>query len=88
MLSLWLLLFSYWSLLPRSSTEGGLEFPSFDGKDRVLNINERNYKKALKKYDMLCLLYHQPLPSNRELQQQFHMKELVLEVRSNEVMGK
>lgn len=82
MLSVWFLLLSCLSLLSRSSTEGGLEFPSFDGKDRVLNINERNYKKALKKYDMLCLLYHEPLPSDRELQQQFHMKEMVLEVRS------
>ncbi|GAA6105175.1 calsequestrin-2-like [Tachysurus ichikawai] len=80
MLSLWLLLISYLSLFSRSSTEEGLEFPSFDGKDRVLNINERNYKKALKKYDMLCLLYHEPLPSDRELQQQFHMREMVLEL--------
>lgn len=48
-----------------------------------MNINERNYKKALKKYDMLCLLYHEPLPSDRELQQQFHMREMVLEVRSD-----
>uniref|UniRef100_A0AAR2KSL5 Calsequestrin n=1 Tax=Pygocentrus nattereri TaxID=42514 RepID=A0AAR2KSL5_PYGNA len=60
--------------------EEGLEFPSFDGKDRVLDINERNYKKALKKYDMLCLLYHERLPSDRELQQQFHMREMVLEL--------
>lgn len=81
MLSLWLLLLSCLSLLSRISTEEGLEFPSFDGKDRVLNINERNYKKALKKYDMLCLLYHEPLPSDRE--QQFHMREMVLEVRSD-----
>ncbi|XP_017312387.1 calsequestrin-2 [Ictalurus punctatus] len=80
MLSLWLLLLSCMSLLSRSSTEEGLEFPSFDGKDRVLNINERNYKKALKKYDMLCLLYHEPLPTDRELQQQFHMREMVLEL--------
>ncbi|XP_026788044.3 calsequestrin-2 [Pangasianodon hypophthalmus] len=80
MLSLWLLLLSCLSLLSRSSTEEGLEFPSFDGKDRVLNINERNYKKALKKYDMLCLLYHEPLPSDRELQQQFHMRKMVLEL--------
>uniref|UniRef100_A0A673IK64 Calsequestrin n=1 Tax=Sinocyclocheilus rhinocerous TaxID=307959 RepID=A0A673IK64_9TELE len=62
-----------------SSAEEGLEFPSFDGKDRVLNVNERNYKKALKKYDMMCLLYHEPLPSDKELQQQFHMREMVLE---------
>lgn len=86
MMSLWLVFFSCLSLLSRSSTEEGLEFPSFDGKDRVLNINERNYKKALKKYDMLCLLYHEPLPSDKELQQQFHMREMVLEVRCKGVM--
>uniref|UniRef100_A0A8C2G4E8 Calsequestrin n=1 Tax=Cyprinus carpio TaxID=7962 RepID=A0A8C2G4E8_CYPCA len=63
-----------------SSAEEGLVFPSFDGRDRVLNVNERNYKKALKKYDMMCLLYHEPLPSDKELQQQFHMREMVLEL--------
>lgn len=88
MLSLWLLFLSCLCLVSRSSTEEGLEFPNFDGKDRVLNINERNYKKALKKYDMLCLLYHEPLSSDRELQQQFHMREMVLEVRSDGVMEK
>ncbi|KAI5090055.1 calsequestrin-2 precursor, partial [Silurus meridionalis] len=80
MLSLWLVLFSCLSPSFKSSAEEGLEFPSFDGKERVLNINERNYKKALRKYDMLCLLYHEPLPSDRELQQQFHMREMVLEL--------
>ncbi|XP_066517505.1 calsequestrin-2-like [Hoplias malabaricus] len=79
MLSFWLLLVHSLTLPSRSFAEGGLQFPRFDGKDRVLDINERNYKKALKKYDMLCLLYHERLPSNRELQQQFHMREMVLE---------
>ncbi|XP_036401043.1 calsequestrin-2-like [Megalops cyprinoides] len=60
--------------------EEGLEFPSFDGKDRVIHINERNYKKALKRYNMLCLLYHEPLSSDAELQKQYHMTELVLEL--------
>uniref|UniRef100_A0A673IK78 Calsequestrin n=1 Tax=Sinocyclocheilus rhinocerous TaxID=307959 RepID=A0A673IK78_9TELE len=69
MLSIWLVLVSCIDFLLYSSAEEGLEFPSFDGKDRVLNVNERNYKKALKKYDMMCLLYHEPLPSDKELQQ-------------------
>uniref|UniRef100_A0A4W4HAR7 Calsequestrin n=1 Tax=Electrophorus electricus TaxID=8005 RepID=A0A4W4HAR7_ELEEL len=77
---LWLLLIPYSGLLHRGLAEEGLEFPSLDGKDRVLDINERNFKKALKKYDMLCLLYHAPLPSDRELQQQFHVQEMVLEL--------
>lgn len=82
MLSVWIVLVSYVDFLLYSSAEEGLEFPNFDGKDRVLNVNERNYKKALKKYDMMCLLYHDPLPSDKELQQQFHMREMVLEVRN------
>lgn len=63
------------------SAEEGLEFPNFDGKDRVLDISERNYKKALKRYDLLCLFYHEPLPANKGLQKRFQMTELVLEVR-------
>uniref|UniRef100_A0A672SEK5 Calsequestrin n=1 Tax=Sinocyclocheilus grahami TaxID=75366 RepID=A0A672SEK5_SINGR len=80
MLSVWLVLVSCMDFLLYSSAEEGLEFPSFDGKDRVLNVNERNYKKALKKYDMMCLLFHEPLPSEKDLQQQFHMREMVLEL--------
>ncbi|RXM33883.1 Calsequestrin-2 [Acipenser ruthenus] len=60
--------------------EEGLEFPTYDGKDRVIDIDAKNYKKALKKYDMLCLLYHEPIPSSKELQKQFQMTELVLEL--------
>lgn len=63
------------------TAEEGLEFPNFDGKDRVLDISERNYKKALKRYDLLCLFYHEPLPANKGLQKRFQMTELVLEVR-------
>uniref|UniRef100_A0A4W4H344 Calsequestrin n=1 Tax=Electrophorus electricus TaxID=8005 RepID=A0A4W4H344_ELEEL len=85
---LWLLLIPYSGLLHRGLAEEGLEFPSLDGKDRVLDINERNFKKALKKYDMLCLLYHAPLPSDRELQQQFHVQEMVLEVSEAAQRGK
>lgn len=62
------------------SAEEGLEFPNFDGKDRVLDITERNYKKALKRYDLLCLFYHEPVPANKGLQKRFQMTELVLEV--------
>ncbi|XP_034533889.1 calsequestrin-2-like isoform X1 [Notolabrus celidotus] len=62
------------------TAEEGLEFPNFDGKDRVLDISERNYKKALKRYDLLCLFYHEPLPANKGLQKRFQMTELVLEL--------
>lgn len=65
------------------NAEEGLEFPNFDGKDRVLDINERNYKKALKRYHLLCLFYHEPIPANKGLQKRFQMTELVLEVRAD-----
>ncbi|CAL8308541.1 unnamed protein product [Merluccius merluccius] len=63
-----------------SRAEEGLEFPNFDGKDRVLDVHARNYKKALRRYDMLCLFYHAPLPASKGLQKQFQMTELVLEL--------
>uniref|UniRef100_A0A3Q4AMW8 Calsequestrin n=1 Tax=Mola mola TaxID=94237 RepID=A0A3Q4AMW8_MOLML len=68
--------------------EEGLEFPNFDGKDRVLDINERNYKKALKRYDLLCLFYHAPLPANKGLQKWFQMTELVLELTAQVLENK
>ncbi|XP_027865756.1 calsequestrin-2-like [Xiphophorus couchianus] len=67
-------------LVLHSRAEEGLEFPNFDGKDRVLDINERNYKKALKRYDLLCLFFHEPVPNNKGLQKRFQMTELVLEL--------
>uniref|UniRef100_A0AAQ6A3Y4 Calsequestrin n=1 Tax=Amphiprion ocellaris TaxID=80972 RepID=A0AAQ6A3Y4_AMPOC len=82
MLQIWLSLLSglCLRLVFLCSAEEGLEFPNFDGKDRVLDINERNYKKALKRYDLLCLFYHEPLPANKGLQKRFQMTELVLEL--------
>ncbi|XP_070850138.1 calsequestrin-2-like [Chaetodon trifascialis] len=70
------------------SAEEGLEFPNFDGKDRVLDISERNYKKALKRYDLLCLFYHEPLPANKGLQKRFQMTELVLELTAQVLENK
>lgn len=70
-------------LLLLCKAEEGLEFPNFDGNDRVLDINERNYKKALKRYDLLCLFYHEPIPANKGLQKRFQMTELVLEVSTD-----
>ncbi|XP_076004917.1 calsequestrin-2-like [Genypterus blacodes] len=68
--------------------EEGLEFPNFDGKDRVLDVNERNYKKALKRYDLLCLFYHEPLLANKGLQKRFQMTELVLELTAQVLENK
>ncbi|KAM3584916.1 uncharacterized protein V6R79_002414 [Siganus canaliculatus] len=68
--------------------EEGLEFPNFDGKDRVLDISERNYKKALRRYDLLCLFYHEPLPASKGLQKRFQMTELVLELTAQVLENK
>ncbi|XP_059183641.1 calsequestrin-2-like [Centropristis striata] len=70
------------------SAEEGLEFPNFDGKDRVLDIHERNYKKALKRFDLLCLFYHEPLSANKGLQKRFQMTELVLELTAQVLENK
>lgn len=85
MLSLWLFLLPCLSLVTLAPAEKGLEFPQYDGKDRVLDIDDKNYKKALKKYSMLCLFYHEATPDSKELQKQHQMTELVLEVKK---MGK
>uniref|UniRef100_A0A672SW64 Calsequestrin n=1 Tax=Sinocyclocheilus grahami TaxID=75366 RepID=A0A672SW64_SINGR len=79
----WILLLVSLGVSTLAGAEKGLEFPRYDGKDRVLDINEKNYRKALKKYDMLCLFYHTPLPTAKELQKQLQMAELVLEVRED-----
>lgn len=80
MLSLLLCVLSCLSLAPLSPAEKGLEFPQYDGKDRVIDINDKNYRKALKKHSMMCLFYHGPVPDSKELQKQHQMTELVLEV--------
>lgn len=80
MLTLWLFLLPCLSLVPPVPAEKGLEFPQYDGKDRVLDIDDKNYKKALKKYSMLCLFYHEPTGDSKEQVKQQQMTELVLEV--------
>lgn len=80
MLSLLLCVLSCLSLAPLSPAEKGLEFPQYDGKDRVIDINDKNYRRALKKHSMMCLFYHGPVPDSKELQKQHQMTELVLEV--------
>jgi len=82
--TLWLLLLPFLGLVSVAPAEKGLEFPRYDGKDRVLDINDKNYRKALKKYSMLCLLYHEPIPDSKELQKKHQMTEMVLEVRASE----
>lgn len=63
-----------------SRAEEGLNFPMYDGKDRVVSLSEKNFKQMLKRYDLLCLYYHEPVSSDKVSQKQFQLKEIVLEV--------
>lgn len=81
MLSPLLFLLLCLNLVSLCPAEKGLEFPQYDGKDRVLDINDKNYKKALRTSNMMCLYYHEPVPDSKELQKQHQMTELVLEVK-------
>ncbi|XP_054858106.1 calsequestrin-2 [Eublepharis macularius] len=67
-------------LLTCCRAEEGLEFPTYDGKDRVIDLSEKNYKQALKKYDMLGIFLHAPLGSDKVSQRRFQMNEMVLEL--------
>lgn len=60
--------------------EDGLDFPQYDGVDRVVNVNAKNYKNVFKKYEVLALLYHEPPEDDKASQRQFEMEELTLEV--------
>ncbi|KAG8449970.1 hypothetical protein GDO86_016596 [Hymenochirus boettgeri] len=60
--------------------EEGLDFPEYDGEDRVIHINLKNYKAALKKYEVLALFYHDPIEDDKASQRQFEMEELILEL--------
>ncbi|KFV72535.1 Calsequestrin-1, partial [Struthio camelus australis] len=62
--------------------EEGLDFPTYDGVDRVLAVTSKNYKAMLKRFPVLALLYHEPVGSDRAAQRHFEMEELILEVRA------
>lgn len=66
----------------KSGVQGqdGLDFPEYDGVDRVVNVNAKNYKNVFKKYEVLALLYHEPPEDDKASQRQFEMEELILEV--------
>lgn len=68
---------------PKTEVQGeeGLDFPAYDGVDRVVNVNSKNYKSVFKKYEVLALLYHEPPEGDKASQRQFEMEELILEVR-------
>ncbi|KAM5127066.1 calsequestrin-2-like, partial [Mantella aurantiaca] len=69
------------TLLALCGADEGLHFPSYDGKDRVQEIGERNYRQAMKKHDVFCLLvWESPAPGDRTAQRQTHLTEMVLEL--------
>ncbi|KAF7235557.1 Calsequestrin-1 [Varanus komodoensis] len=65
---------------PPARAEEGLDFPEYDGVDRVVDINAKNYKAVLKKFDVLALLYHEPVGDDKASQKQFELEELILEL--------
>uniref|UniRef100_A0A3Q4MYS1 Calsequestrin n=1 Tax=Neolamprologus brichardi TaxID=32507 RepID=A0A3Q4MYS1_NEOBR len=57
-----------------------LDFPDYDGKDRVHDLNAKNYKSVMKKYDIMVVYYHDHPGSSRAAQRQFDIEELALEL--------
>uniref|UniRef100_A0A7N6AMD7 Calsequestrin n=1 Tax=Anabas testudineus TaxID=64144 RepID=A0A7N6AMD7_ANATE len=57
-----------------------LDFPEYDGKDRVHDLNAKNYKSVMKKYDVMVVYYHDHVGSSRVAQRQFEIEELALEL--------
>ncbi|XP_025771012.1 calsequestrin-1 [Puma concolor] len=82
-LALLLLLLLLGTPRPGVRGEDGLDFPEYDGVDRVVNVNAKNYKNIFKKYEVLALLYHEPPEDDKASQRQFEMEELILEVKED-----
>uniref|UniRef100_H3CR66 Calsequestrin n=1 Tax=Tetraodon nigroviridis TaxID=99883 RepID=H3CR66_TETNG len=57
-----------------------LDYPEYDGKDRVHDLNAKNYKSVMKKYDVMVVYYHDHPGSSRVAQRQFEIEELALEL--------
>lgn len=76
----WVFLGALLSLGTLSWGEKGLEIPEYDGKDRVHDLNAKNYKSVMKKYDVMVIYYHAHVENNKNAQKTFEMEELALEV--------
>uniref|UniRef100_A0A8C2PQW7 Calsequestrin n=1 Tax=Cyprinus carpio TaxID=7962 RepID=A0A8C2PQW7_CYPCA len=61
-------------------SEKGLEFPEYDGKDRVHQLTIKNYKSVMKRYDAMVIYYHKPVGENGMSRKQFEVEELALEL--------
>uniref|UniRef100_A0A673LT49 Calsequestrin n=1 Tax=Sinocyclocheilus rhinocerous TaxID=307959 RepID=A0A673LT49_9TELE len=69
----------------------GMDIPEYDGKDRVHDLNAKNYKSVMKKYDVMVVYYHEHVGSSKVAQKQFQIEELlaaqVLEDLDDEDIG-
>lgn len=57
-----------------------LDIPEYDGKDRVHQLTNKNYRDVMKKYDVMVIYYHKTVGENRMAKKQFEVEELALEV--------
>uniref|UniRef100_A0A672KSX9 Calsequestrin n=1 Tax=Sinocyclocheilus grahami TaxID=75366 RepID=A0A672KSX9_SINGR len=55
----------------------GMDIPEYDGKDRVHDLNAKNYKSVMKKYDVMVVYYHEHVGSSKVAQKQFQIEELL-----------
>ncbi|KAK7175927.1 hypothetical protein R3I93_000247 [Phoxinus phoxinus] len=76
----WVLLWVLLSFAYLCWSEKGLEFPEYDGKDRVHQLTSKNYKSVMKKYDVMVIYYHKPVGEDRMSRKQFEVEELALEL--------
>ena len=76
----WVFLGVLFSLGALAWGEMGMEIPEYDGQDRVHDLNAKNYKSVMKKYDVMVIYYHKH-PAGKHALKQFEMEELALEVR-------
>lgn len=83
----WVFLGVFLSLGTLSWGEKGLEIPEYDGKDRVHELNAKNYKSVMKKYDVMVIYYHKNVDGSRNAAKQFQIEELALEVGRRQSMA-
>uniref|UniRef100_A0A669BFC2 Calsequestrin n=1 Tax=Oreochromis niloticus TaxID=8128 RepID=A0A669BFC2_ORENI len=76
----WVLVVVLLSFGSISLGKDSLDFPEYDGKDRVHDLNAKNYKSVMKKYDIMVVYYHDHPGSSRAAQRQFEIEELALEL--------
>ncbi|NP_001070192.1 calsequestrin-1b precursor [Danio rerio] len=68
-------------------SETGLDFPEYDGKDRVHQLTAKNYKSVMKKYDVMVIYLHKPVGEDRMARKQFEVEELALELAAQVLDG-